>query len=72
MAKKINIAQKLANHISEIEAKIGALQNELALAKKNHENYLTHKQVIESILGLHDAPDVSAPKRVYKKRAPKI
>ncbi len=71
MAKKSSIAQKLANHISEIEGKIAVLQSDLDVAKQNYENYLTHKQVIESILGLHEAPDVAAPKRVYKKRAPK-
>lgn len=69
MARKASIAKKLENHISEVEAKIANLQEELEVAKANYENYVTHKQVIESILSLREAPDVSAPKRKYTKRA---
>jgi hypothetical protein len=69
MARKASIAGKLEAHIADIEAKISKLQDDLAIAKSNYENYLTHKQVIESILGLREAPDVSAPKRKYTKRA---
>ncbi len=69
MARKASIAKKLENHITEIEAKISALQDELAAAKTNYENYVTHRQVIESILSLREAPDVAAPKRKYTKRA---
>lgn len=68
MARKVSIASKLENHIAEIEAKISKLQDELVIAKTNYENYVTHKQVIESILSLREAPDVSAPKRKYTKR----
>lgn len=69
MARKASIAAKLENHIAEIEAKISKLQDELAAAKANYENYQTHKQVIESILSLREAPDVAAPKRKYTRRA---
>jgi len=68
MARKASISKKLENHITEIESKISALQDELAVAKTNYENYVTHRQVIESILSLREAPDVSAPKRKYTKR----
>ena len=71
MAKKLSIAQQLENHISEIEAKIAALQTELSVAKKNFDDYNTHKLVIESILSLKETADPAAPvqKRKYTKRA---
>ncbi len=69
MARTASIAKKLENHITEIEAKISKLQEDLEVAKANYENYVTHRQVIESILSLREAPDVAAPKRKYTKRA---
>lgn len=70
MARTVSIARKLEKHISDIEAQISKLQEDLALAKGNYDNYVAHKDVIESILSLREAPDVSArPKRKYTKRA---
>ncbi len=69
MARPVSIALKLENHIKEIEAAIAKLQDQLTVAKHNYENYVTHKQVIESILSLREAPEIAAPKRKYTKRA---
>ncbi|MFA7472696.1 MAG: hypothetical protein WCY86_07325 [Spirosomataceae bacterium] len=68
MARKVSIEKKLEKHIAEIEAQIEKLQQDLALAKANYENYVTHKDVIESILSLREGEAVVKPKRKYTRR----
>jgi len=70
MARKVSIERKLEKHISEIEAQIAKLQDELALAKAHYEKYIANKDVIESILSLREVPEASMkPKRKYTRRA---
>lgn len=50
------------NKITEIKSSIAELQTQLKHWEKVASDYETNKVTIESILSVHNAPDVSAPK----------
>jgi len=65
-----SVEKTITDKLASIEAQIIALQTELKHWQKVASDYETNKVTIESILSVHQAPDLSAP--VKKTRAKNV
>ena len=60
------------NKLAEIKSAITDLQTQQKHWEKVASDYETNKVTIESILSVHQVPDLSAPKAVRKGKVPRI
>ena len=64
-----SVETTIKTKISSIEEQIKALQADLKHWQKVASDYETNKVTIESILSVHNAPDISVPKKRNTMRA---
>ena len=68
--QSLSVEKTITDKLASIEAQIITLQTELKHWQKVASDYETNKVTIESILSVHQAPDLSVP--VKKTRAKKV